>query len=93
MDDLQYLRSVIPNFAGYEDETTRRLSDEQVRAVAGRALALLGSMHADLLNGGLQAEYEGLLLRCGFANQEAFKHIEHAQLSSQQIQALEASDA
>lgn len=93
MDDLHYLRCAIPDFAGYEDETTRRLSDEQVRAVAGSALAQLGSPHADFFKDGLQEQYQGLLLKCGFANQAAFKHIQHAQLSNEQIQALEAADA
>lgn len=93
MDDLQYLRCAIPDFAGYEDETTRRISDEQVRAVAGRALTQLSSQHVDSFKDGLQEQYQGLLLRCAFANQAAFKHIQHAQLSDQQIAALEAEDA
>ncbi len=93
MNDLQYLRAAIPDFAGYEDETTRRLSDEQVRAVAGSALALLGSQQSDFFRDGLQEKYEGLLLKCGFANQAAVTALRQAALSGQQIQALEAADA
>ncbi len=93
MNDLQFLRAAIPDFAGYDDETTRQLSDEQVRAIAGSALALLGSQESSFFKDGLQEQYERLLLRCGFANQASFKAIQHAALSAQQIQALEAADA
>ncbi|MDQ6826272.1 MAG: hypothetical protein M3Z14_03620 [Candidatus Eremiobacteraeota bacterium] len=93
MSDLQYLRSVIPNFAGYKNEKTRRLSDEQVRAVAGSALAVLSPARVANNTNGLQEQWEGLLLKCGFANQLAFKHIQHAQLSDEQTQRLEAADA
>lgn len=92
MNALEAIRAKIPAFPGYDDEASRMKSDELVRSYAGEALVRLNVNHADYLS--QQAdEYGDLLLRCGFANQEAFKPYQHAKLSAAQIEALAECDA
>lgn len=73
MDPLERIRSIIEGFAGYGAPGPRRLSDEQIRAFVGEALAQLPSAHVDALESGDRAYYDRVLLRCEFINQGAFR--------------------
>jgi hypothetical protein len=79
MEALDALREKIPHFPGYDDEVTRRTSDELVRSYVGEALALLESRHPEYFATEEDA-CEALLLRAGFMNQTAFKTFEYAEL-------------
>lgn len=90
---LADIRTLVPDFAGYDDEVTRRLADEQIRAVVGEALALLHENHPDFFDGGdLTEVYDRLILRCEFTNQEVFKHFEYEKLSDDQRLAIARAD-
>lgn len=71
MDPLQGLRAKIPNFPGYGDELARRHSDELVRSYLGEALVELAGRLAPLEADPGQ-RVDALLLRVGFADQQAF---------------------
>lgn len=75
------IRTHVPDFAGYGDEATRRLADEQIRAIVGEGLALLHFNHPDYFEGGeLAVVYDRLILRCEFTNQVVFKEFEYQTL-------------
>jgi hypothetical protein len=71
MDPLQGLRAKIPDFPGYGDELARRHSDELVRSYVGEALVDLSTRLAPLESTS-QEQIDALLLRVGFADQQAF---------------------
>lgn len=71
MDLLQGLRDKIPNFPGYGDELARRHSDELVRSYLGEALDDLSGRLAPL-ESDCRQRIDDLLLRVGFADQQAF---------------------
>jgi hypothetical protein len=71
MDPLQGLRAKIPDFPGYGDELARRHSDELVRSYVGEALVDL-STRLTPLESACQEQVDALLLRVGFADQQAF---------------------
>jgi len=82
MDDtLDAIKTRIPEFAGYGDEVSRRLADEQIRALVGEALALLNERHADYFSSEAMTSYDALIRRCEFVNQSVFRFIEYAALS------------
>ena len=78
---LDAIKARIPEFAGYGDEISRRLADEQVRALVGEALALLNERHADYFIGDAMTSYDALIRRCEFVNQSVFRFIEYAALN------------
>lgn len=87
------IRTKIPDFAGYEDEVTRRLADEQIRAIVGEALALTYQQHPDYFKDGEAAElYDRLILRCEFTNQSVFKAFEYERLTEEQRTAIARAD-
>lgn len=71
MDPLQGVRDKIPNFPGYGDELARRHSDELVRSYLGEALVDLSARLAPMESDGGE-RIDALLLRVGFADQQAF---------------------
>ena len=82
MDEtLDAIKTRIPEFAGYGDEVSRRLADEQIRASVGEALALLNERHADYFSPEAMTSYDALIRRCEFVNQSVFRFIEYAALS------------
>ncbi|MDP9017135.1 MAG: hypothetical protein M3N19_02300, partial [Candidatus Eremiobacteraeota bacterium] len=82
---LADIKTRIPDFAGYGDETTRRLADEQIRAIVGEAVALLHDRHAEFFSAGDMAEqYDAMIMRCGFTNQAVFKEFEYEALGDDQ---------
>ena len=74
MDPLDQLRSIIPNFPGYDDEDARQLTDELVRSYLGEALARLTERFESRESSG--GRMDDLLLRTGFTNQTAIKAYE-----------------
>lgn len=90
MDALERLRAKIPGFPGYEDADARRLSDEEVRAYLGEALAPLGARLSPA--GPLAERYGATLLRAEFMNQAAFHSFESACLDDAQTAAKAATD-
>lgn len=70
---LERIRSIIEGFLGYAEPAGRRLSDEQIRAFVGEALALLPAAEVDKLAEAHRAQYDRVLLRCEFVNEEAFR--------------------
>lgn len=67
MDDLAFIRERIESYADYTNDVNRRLSDEQIRAYIGEALARASER---LRPAGLVADkLDALMLRCEFADQ------------------------
>ncbi len=73
MDALERIRSFIDGFAGYTEAMQRRVSDEQIRAFVGEALAQLPAVEIDNLDADERAHYDRVLLRCEFINQDVFR--------------------
>lgn len=73
MDVLERIRAFIGGFAGYGEPEHRRLSDEQVRAFVGEALAALPAVEIEQLEEQERLFYDRVLLRCEFINQEIFR--------------------
>lgn len=90
---LADIKSRVPDFAGYADESTRRLADEQIRAIVGEALALLHFNHEEFFNTPEVTEvYDRLILRCEFTNQRVFKEFEYETLSEERKTAIARAD-
>lgn len=90
---LKAIRAHVPDFAGYGDEATRRIADEQIRAVVGEALALLHVNHPDYFESGpLTESYDRLILRCEFTNQAVFKAFEYAAIGADRQVAIAHAD-
>jgi hypothetical protein len=73
MDVLDRIRAFIAGFAGYGEAASRRLSDEQIRAFVGEALAALPAVEIEQLPEEERLYYDRVLLRCEFINQEVFR--------------------
>ena len=89
--DAMELQAMIPQFPGYLDEAARRLSDELVRSYAGEALAGLVDCLRPL-DTALEARFDAVLMRAGFANQGAFRGYESAVLSPERSAAMLRAD-
>jgi len=90
MDAPAALSAKIPGFPGYQDAIARHLSDGEVRAYLGEALAALGDRLGSA--GPLTERYESTLLRTEFTNQAAFSIYESAKLNDAQTAAMSAAD-
>lgn len=73
MDALERIRSIISGFAGYGEPGQRRVADEQIRGFVGETLAELPAVEIDAMTAEERACYDQVLLRCEFANQDAFR--------------------
>jgi hypothetical protein len=73
MDALDRIRTIIEGFGGYAEPNHRRVSDEQIRAFVGEALAGLPAVEIDKLPEDERRYYDRVLLRCEFINQELFR--------------------
>ena len=73
MDVLERIRAFIVGFSGYGEAEVRRLSDEQIRAFVGEALAALPAVEIEQLEEAERLYYDRVLLRCEFINQEIFR--------------------
>jgi uncharacterized membrane protein YccC len=73
MDVLERINAFIDGFAGYGDAGSRRVSDEQIRAFVGEALAALPAVEIEQLPEEERMYYDRVLLRCEFINQDVFR--------------------
>lgn len=89
---LADIRTRIPDFAGYQDEVTRRLADEQIRAIVGEALALTYYNHKEYFDAAATEVYDRLILRCEFTNQAVFKAFEYETLEDAQRTGIARAD-
>src|SRR5579862_6929103 len=92
MDQLEFLRTKIPDFPGYSAEDGRRRSDELVRSYLGEALAAIPGRLGPLPEA-LERTMDELLLRSGFTNQAALKAFEERLHTDPQVDGLVAGDA
>ncbi len=90
MDALAALCAKIPGFPGYGDADARRLSDEEVRAYLGEAMAAIGPRLGSAEP--LTERYDSTLLRTEFMNHAAFRIYESAKLDDAQTTAMAAAD-
>ncbi|HEV3156117.1 MAG TPA: hypothetical protein VGZ00_02105 [Candidatus Baltobacteraceae bacterium] len=81
-DDLEYLKSRLPGFSGYEDEASRHIADGQVRAFAGETLARLREQIAATLSLVDSERLDALVLRCGFLDRRYIAALAHADLDA-----------
>lgn len=87
------IKTRVPDFAGYADESSRRLADEQIRAIVGEGLALLHSTHEEYFAlGDVTESFDRLILRCEFTNQGVFKEFEYEPLSEERKTAIARAD-
>jgi hypothetical protein len=91
MDALDEIRAKISDFGGYVDAALRRISDEQIRAFAGEALAALPSPRIDGLEAEERLSYDRALLRCEFLSREAFQAFD-ADPTAERIRAILEAD-
>lgn len=73
MDAFERICSLIEGFGGYAEAAQRRVSDEQIRAFVGEALAALPAVEIDNLPAEERSSYDRVLLRCEFINQDVFR--------------------
>jgi hypothetical protein len=98
MDDLAFLHARIESYADYTNDDDRRMSDEQIRAYVGEALA--GVLERLAPTGEVGETLARLLLRCQFADQtvvaaldaEQFVHTELALLHTADRRLVELAD-
>jgi len=70
VEPLDVLHSKIPNFPGYDDDASRRHSDEYVRSYLGEALTEYAARCQ--LSAEVQARLDELVLRLEFADPRSF---------------------
>jgi hypothetical protein len=90
MNAIEEIRADIPDFPGCEGEEECRASDEQVRSYVGERLAALP---VDKLSDDEKALFEGVLFRCEFMNQEAFRIFDEDRNENRISAVLEADAA
>ncbi len=90
MNAIEAIRADIPDFPGCEGEEQCRLSDEQVRSYVGERVAALSP---DSFSDADKALYEGVLYRCEFMNQEAFRVFDEDRNENRISAVLEADAA
>jgi hypothetical protein len=88
-DDVSALRTLLPAYAGQDDEQTRRLSDQQVRAWAGEMLI---DVQERLALDGLSDRFERLLMRCEFGDQHVMKALEDDRFGEPAVAAAIAAE-
>jgi len=90
MTDLEALRSRIPGYADYGDDTARHEVDKQIRAFLGEALA--AARDAVKPEGALAERLDGLLLRCEFSDQRVIRAVDHARFDRELVDHVHALD-
>jgi hypothetical protein len=90
MTDLEVLRSRIPGYADYADDTARHEVDKQMRAFLGESLAAV----RDRLKpqGALAERLDGLLMRCEFTDQRVIRAADHARFDQALVDRVHALD-
>jgi hypothetical protein len=92
MDGLVFLKERIPAYADYGDEDARHLVDKQVRAYVGEALSMIRERLAADLAETVSEQLEKTLLMCEFSNQQLIHVLDHAHLSTIEIEELHEVD-
>lgn len=92
MGALENIRARIGDFAGYENEASRRAADEQIRAYVGERLAALPALEIDSLPPDERTQYDRVLLRAEFLNQIAFRAFEERPEAGRIEALLQADD-
>lgn len=90
MDDLAFMRERIESYADYTNDDDRRLSDEQVRAYVGEALARL--MERLQPSGAASETLSQVLLRCQFADQRVMRALDVDVIGASEIAGLRGAD-
>jgi len=90
MTDLEALRSRIPGYADYGDDTARHEVDKQIRAFLGEALA--AARDAVKPEGALAERLDGLLLRCEFSDQRVVRAADHARFGDALVEHIHGLD-
>jgi hypothetical protein len=90
MGDLEFLRSRIPQYAGYATEESRHQVDKQIRAVLGEALAATRERLGP--QGEAREQLDGLVLRCEFSDYRVVRVAEHACFSPELLARIYALD-
>jgi hypothetical protein len=89
-DELIQVRTAIPGYAGFDDVSARRLSDQQVRAWVGERLAALSER---LPLGDAASAFDDALLHCEFGDQRVIKALDDSRFATPELAArLEAED-
>lgn len=91
MDLLESIRCDIRDFAGYQSQEHRRVSDEQIRAFVGEALASLPDADVAAMPPEERAIYDRLLVRAEFINQQVFRTFDEAR-EPQRVDVILAAD-
>jgi hypothetical protein len=91
MENLETLRTLIPTYAGYEDEDTRHLVDKQIRAWIGERISLL-DVRLGLVNGPHAGAYERLLEECEFSDPHAMRELEQRDFDEDDLALLYTLD-
>ena len=90
MDDLAFLRERIESYADYTNDDARRLSDDQIRAYLGVALAELQErLHPVDRAGETLAR---IILRCQFADQHVVRALDTDDITEAELAALHQAD-
>ena len=92
MNDLDFLQSHVPGFAGYADEDARHETDRRVRAVVGTALADAQARLGDRLPADTATTLESLIFRCEFPDQRYVKDWDHAEPDPRKLETLARID-
>jgi hypothetical protein len=88
MDDLDYLQTHVPDFAGYADEDARHATDRRIRAIVGSALADAQARLADRLQPEVSNALEALIFRCEFPDQGFVTTWDHQEMDDAKLRVL-----
>jgi len=83
MTDLELLRSRVPGYAGYADDSARHEVDKQIRAYLGEVLAAARERLRP--TGALLDRLDGLILRCEFSDQRIIRAADHARFGDELV--------
>jgi len=72
-DDLTVIRAHVPDYAGVDDPSARRASDQHLRAWAGESLAKL---RETVPAGAVRERLDAAILRCEFGDQRVIMAFE-----------------
>jgi hypothetical protein len=92
MEDLDYLQTHVPDFAGYADQDARHATDRRVRAVVGGALADAQARLADRLPPEVSNALEALIFRCEFPDQAYVTTWDHEDMDAAKMLVLARID-
>jgi hypothetical protein len=92
MDDLEFLKTHVPKFEGYDDEIARHHTDQRIRAWVGSMLADIQAERESQLDPETQKALEAAVLRCQFPDQVFTTRLDVAHVDLQLEQSLAQVD-